>query len=124
MEDLKQQMFHIHIVNQEATQKKREYDEALTQANRPGPPPPPSPGDGAAKRGRTLTRETEVAAIPEHNPEYDAAMDRAVVIAQPKRAVSLDDMKNDVNKTVGKIRKITTPSDVIPDDAIPPQLKV
>ena len=110
-------LWEAHVRSQEAQNKQREL-EFLMQSNGSGPGP--GGGGGAIDRGRTTGRkgDAEVAAIPETNPAADAAMDRAVQIAPARRALSVDEMKDGLRGTVAKIRKITTPEDVIPDDVI------
>ena len=49
-------------------------------------------------------------------------MDRAVVVAPARRALSLEDRRDGLRETAAKIRKVTTP-DVIPEDVIPPQVR-
>ena len=87
----------------------------LVNANSSRPPPPPPGGVR-----RTRSAEMEVTEIPHTDPEADAAMDRAVVVAPKRRALSLEDHRDALRSTAAKIRKVTAPKDVIPDDVIPP----
>ena len=80
--DLGSAMHDVQMAQISAADAQRDLAQ-LVNANSSRPPPPPP---GAARRARSLSNEVEVTEIPHTDPEADAAMDRAVVVA-PTRPV-------------------------------------
>ena len=113
LSDLTNLLWLGHVRSSEAANKRREL-EALINASS-GPPLPGGQVLGGDRGRSRLIGPEIVAEIPATNPQDDAAMDRAVVIAPAKRVRSLDAMKQDIQDTAAKILKITTP-ELIPED--------
>ena len=118
LQDLNSGMRDVQMAQAEAAEKQREFAaEVEASSRRPPPPPPGGERLRAGKRVNTLPNEM-VTEIPHTDPEEDAAMDRAVVIARSPPPLEIHREK--LRATSAKIRKITEP-ELIPEEAIPPE---